>query len=119
MKDAATPPRATTKDGKLYQRMGRSGENETNALEWIRSWKQFKMGEYPPELLVSLKDFVRVQYDLSKLLRDLNYESEVSTSRIHGHQRFLNEKNWLTSKVMRRFGAKGRCLPSGKEDNTP
>ena len=66
-KDAATPPRATIKDGKLYQRMGRSGENETNALEWIRSWKQFKMGEYPPELLVSLKDFVRVKYDLSKL----------------------------------------------------
>jgi hypothetical protein len=80
-KDAATPPRAMTKDGKLYQRMGRSGENETNALEWIRSWKQFKLGDYPPELLVSLKDFVRVKYDVSKLLSDHKYESEVSTSK--------------------------------------
>ena len=80
-KEAATPPRATTKDSKLYQRMGRSGENDTNALEWIRSWKQFKMGEYPPELLVSLKDFVRVKYDLPKLIKDFKYESEVSTSK--------------------------------------
>ena len=80
-KDVATPPKAMAKDGKLYQRMGRSGENETNALEWIRTWKQFKMGEYPPELLVSLKDFVRVKYDVSKLIEDLKYESEVSTSK--------------------------------------
>ena len=80
-KDAASPPRSSQREGKLYQRIGKSGENETNALSWIRSWKQFKMGEYPPEVLQSLKDFVRYKYDISELTRGLNYEPEGPTSK--------------------------------------
>ena len=80
-KDAASPPRMSSREGKLYQKIGRTGENETNALSWIRSWKQHKMGEYPPELLQSLKDFVRYQYDISELTKGLTYEPEVPTTK--------------------------------------
>ena len=81
VKNAASPPRSNPREGKLYQRMNKAGENETNALDWIRGWKQYKMGSYPPELSISLKDFVRVKYITDEKVKDLKYEAELPTSK--------------------------------------
>ena len=80
-KDAATPPRTSTREGRLYQKMGRAGENEINALDWLRSWKQWKMGGYSPEFLQSLTDFVRIKYDIEDLVKEMDYEPEVPTTK--------------------------------------
>ena len=80
-KESASPPKASVREGKLYQRLGRAGEIETNALDWGRSWLQVKLLSYPPELRQSLEDFVRVKYDIDKLVATLEYEPELLTSK--------------------------------------
>ena len=82
-KDQTTTPKADLREGRLYQKIGRSGENESNALSWIRSWKQYKIADCSPEIQQSLKDFVRVNYDIAGKTASLEYESELPSSKDH------------------------------------
>ena len=80
-KEHSPPLKVSAREGKLFKRLGKTGENESNLLDWVKSWKQYKMGEYPPELLQSLKDFRRIKYDLNLLVANLKYEPELSINK--------------------------------------
>ena len=60
----AVKPQATEKIvGALYISVGKNG-TETNFLDWFRSWKDYKITEFPAEYHEILHDFKRKEYNM-------------------------------------------------------
>ena len=70
----AVKPQSTEKIvGALYYRVGKNG-TETNFLDWFRSWKDYKISEFPAENRELLHDFKRKQYNMEAELALLQNE---------------------------------------------
>jgi hypothetical protein len=75
-----TPPKAvklaTDRIGQLTYRVGRNGV-ESNILEWMRSWKDYKITELPTEVHDCLRSSQRKTYNIDVEIEGLAYEPEL------------------------------------------
>ena len=59
--------------GALYYRVGKNG-TEMNFLDWLRSWKDYRITEFPAEYREILHDFKQKEYDMEAKLASLQNE---------------------------------------------
>ena len=65
----------TDRIGQLRYRVGRNGI-ETNILEWLHSWKDYKITEFPTEFRDCLRSGKRKEYDIDEEIEDYAYKPE-------------------------------------------
>jgi hypothetical protein len=65
----------TDRVGQLKYRVGRNGI-ESNILEWLRSWKDYKITEFPTEFRDCLRSGIRKEYNMDQEIEEYAYEPE-------------------------------------------
>lgn len=74
-------PRDADKVGKLYFIINKDGSTRSNIFDWGRSYKSYKLAEFPTEYLESVKTMTRIRYDEKSMLDEYKAKPEVPTSK--------------------------------------
>jgi hypothetical protein len=65
----------TDRVGQLKYRVGRK-RIESNILEWLRSWKDYKITKFPTEFRDCLRSGIRKEYNMDEEIEDYAYKPE-------------------------------------------
>ena len=77
---AAQAAQGNQKGATLYYRVGKNG-TETNILEWLRNWKEYKITEVPAEFREVLREFKRKEYNMEAELARLEYQAVLNVTK--------------------------------------